>query len=310
MSDLNKRPVTIVGVPMDLGASRRGTDLGPSALRAAGIDSMLRQLGYEVGLQTDIAVPSCESRDGFGEPSARFCQEILHVCRSLADSVKQIMDADQTPLVLGGDHAIAMGTISGIADHCAEQSKKFGVVWFDAHGDMNTPQSSPSGNIHGMPLAHLLGVSGCNKDLASVAASSPAISPENVALVGIRDIDRGEAKLIRESGINIWTMADIDAKGMPQVVEEVLDVVNANTDGFHLSFDVDGLDPKVVAGVGTQVPGGVNFREAHLMLEQFAATQKMMSMEVVELNPLLDNCNQGAHNMVHLVASAFGKSIL
>ncbi len=310
MSKLNERTVKIVGVPMDLGASRRGTDLGPGALRAAGIDSALRQLGFEIGSQSDIHVPSCEALQGFGDKSARFEQEILQVCRDLSISVEEIMNNGSTPLVLGGDHAIAMGTIAGIANHCAAKSKKFGVVWFDAHGDMNTPQSSPSGNIHGMPLAHLLGIDGCSDALSSIAINSPMLSPENVALVGIRDIDAGEAKLVRDSGINVWTMADIDAKGMPQVVKEVLQVVNVDTDGFHLSFDVDGLDPEVVAGVGTTVPGGVNFREAHFMLEEFAATQNMMSMEIVELNPLLDNCNQSAKNMVHLVASAFGKTIL
>jgi arginase len=310
MKNLNQRPIKIIGVPMDLGASRRGTDLGPSALRAAGIDSMLRQLGYEVGVQSDISVPSCESRESFGEVSARFRDEIVSVCKDLRDSVEQILDDGDTPIVLGGDHAIAMGTIAGIANHCAAKSKKFGVVWFDAHGDMNTPKSSPSGNIHGMPLAHLLGIDGASKELSTLANHPPALRPENVALVGIRDIDRVEAKLVRESGIHVWTMADIDAKGMPQVVKEVLEVVNVDTDGFHLSFDVDGLDPEVVAGVGTPVPGGVNFREAHYMLEQFAITQRMMSLEIVELNPLLDNCNQGAKIMVHLVASAFGKSIL
>jgi len=310
MTDLNNRGIKIIGVPLDLGASRRGTDLGPGALRAAGIDSALRRLGFDVGLQSDIQVPSCESRESFGDKFYRFEQEILQVCLNLRDEVEQTMNDGHTPLVLGGDHSIAMGTISGVANHCAAKNKKFGVVWFDAHGDMNTPQSSPSGNIHGMPLAHLLGISGSSNALASLTNHSPAISHENVALVGIRDIDRGEAKLISESGINVWTMADIDAKGMPQVVEEVLQVVDTDTDGFHLSFDVDGLDPDVVAGVGTPVPGGVNFREAHYMLEQFAATQRMMSMEIAELNPLLDNCNQGAKNMVDLVASAFGKSIL
>jgi arginase len=295
---------------MDLGASRRGTDLGPSALRAAGIDTALRQLGFEVGRQSDIAVPACETRDGFGDSTARYGDEITHVCANLRDSVKEILDAGQIPLVLGGDHAIAIGTIAGVSQHCRQQQKKFGVLWFDAHGDMNTPKTSPSGNIHGMPLAHLLGIDGGLDSLTSLAGEHAAIEPENVALVGIRDIDRGEAELIRNSGINVWTMADIDSKGMPRVVEEVREILCADTDGFHVSFDVDGLDPEVVPGVGTTVPGGVSFREAHLLLEELAKTDKMISMEVVELNPLLDSCNQSAINMVHLVASAFGKSIL
>jgi len=310
MSNLRERAVRIMGVPMDLGASRRGTDLGPSALRVAQVGNALRSLGYEVQREHDIPVPAMETRAGFGEEHARFLAEILQVCEELASHVKLALDEGTTPLVFGGDHSIAMGTVAGVVQHFACKQQEIGLVWFDAHGDMNTPASSPSGNIHGMPLAHLIGLQGTDASLASIGGSHGVIRPDKVALVGIRDIDRKEAALVRESGVHTWTMRDIDEKGMPQVVQEVLQVVNQDTAGFHLSFDVDGLDPEVVAGVGTPVPGGVNFREAHLMLETMADTGRMTSMEVVELNPLLDLCNQGAENMRHLICSAFGQTIL
>ncbi len=310
MSHLKQRPVRILGVPMDLGASRRGTDLGPSALRVAKVGAALRELGYEVQREQDIPVPAMETRHSFGAAEARFQAEILQVCRDLADCVETALVDGTTPLVFGGDHSIAMGTVAGVARHFRAQQKEIGLVWFDAHGDMNTPKISPSGNIHGMPLAHLLGLEGTDEELATVGGAAGMVRADNVALVGIRDLDRAEAKVVRESGIHTWTMRDIDEKGMPRVVREVLEVVNDDTAGFHLSFDVDGLDPEVVAGVGTPVPGGVHFREAHLMLENMADTGLMTSMEVVELNPLLDKRNRGAHNMRHLICSAFGQSIL
>lgn len=297
---------------MDLGASRRGTDMGASALRVAGVGAALRALGYQVQKEGDIVVPSVESRDAsVGDPSRRFQEEILAVCRELADRVADTMAEGDTPLVFGGDHSIAMGTVAGVARaHRRATGKDLGLVWFDAHGDMNTPASSPSGNIHGMPLAHLLGLEGTDAELAGIMGDGPAVKPERVALVGIRDIDRKEAAIVRESGVHTWTMRDIDEKGMSRVAREVRDVVCDGTDGFHMSFDVDGLDPEVVAGVGTPVPGGVDFREAHLFLEVLADTQLMTSMEIVELNPLLDSFNQGARNMRHLICSAFGQSIL
>lgn len=309
---LDQRAIRILGVPMDLGASRRGTDMGPSALRVAGVGAALRDLGYQVDREGDIVVPSVESRDAAaGDPNRRFHEEILAVCRELADRVADTMSEGDTPLVFGGDHSIAMGTVAGVARaHRAAKGKDLGLVWFDAHGDMNTPASSPSGNIHGMPLAHLLGLEGTDAELAGIAGDGPAVKPENVALVGIRDIDRKEAAIVRESGVHTWTMRDIDEKGMSRVACEVRDVVCNGTEGFHMSFDVDGLDPEVVAGVGTPVPGGIDFREAHLFLEVLADTRLMTSMEIVELNPLLDSFNQGARNMRHLICSAFGQSIL
>jgi len=235
--------------------------------------------------------------------------EILAVCEELCRRVRAAMDEGARPLVFGGDHSIAMGTVAGVAGHVrAGSGKPLGLIWFDAHGDMNTPDTSPSGNIHGMPLAHLLGMG--SPDLAGIGGFAPKVMPEHVALVGIRDLDRSERDTVRESGVHVWTMREIDERGMAAVTREVLQVVGTGTDGFHLSFDVDGLDPEVVAGVGTPVPGGISFREAHLMLELLADHGGLLSMEVVELNPFLDTRNAGAKTMRHLVCSAFGQSIL
>ena len=311
MSSFKERPVRVIGVPMDLGASRRGTDLGPGALRVAGVRDCLKRIGFDVQRDEDVHVPAMETRASFGDPHARFHDEIMQVCEDLAAVVKRALDEGATPLVFGGDHSIGMGTVAGVAGHYRAKQEKIGLVWFDAHGDMNVPSSSPSGNIHGMPLAHVIGkLDGVDEALASIAGFRNKVAVENVALVGLRDIDPEEARIIRESGVHTWTMRDIDENGMPRVAKEVMEVVNNDTAGFHLSFDVDGLDPSVVAGVGTPVPGGVGFREAHLMLEIMADTGLMTSMEVTELNPLLDNRNAGAKNMLHLITSAFGKTIL
>ena len=304
-----RRPIRILGVPMDLGASRRGTDMGPSALRNAGLGPALRELGYEVAREEDVFVPGMETREGEGgDPHRRFKKEILHVCTRLAARVEKVLDEGGVPLVLGGDHSIGMGTVTGVASHFRKRQQEIGLIWFDAHADINTPESSPTGNIHGMPLSHLLGLG--DAELAGLGGFAGKVRPERVALVGIRDVDAGEREIIRRTGVRTWTMRDIDEKGMARVAREVLATVCDGTAGFHLSFDVDGLDPEVVPGVGTPVPGGVGFREAHLLLEVLADSGRMTSMEVVELNPLLDERNQGAVNMKLLICSAFGKSIL
>ena len=303
------RPVRIIGVPMDLGASRRGTDVGPSALRVAGVGPALRAMGLEVHREEDVQVAAMETASGPGDASMHYKAEILAVCEALARRVRAAMAAGARPLVFGGDHSIAMGTVAGVAGHVRDEMEKpLGLIWFDAHGDMNTPDTSPSGNIHGMPLAHILGMG--DPDLANIGGFAPKVLPEHVALVGIRDLDRRERDNVRASGVHVWTMREIDERGMAAVTREVLEVVGTGTEGFHLSFDVDGLDPEVVAGVGTPVPGGVDFREAHLMLELLADHGGMLSMEVVELNPFLDTRNAGAKAMRHLLCSAFGQSIL
>jgi arginase len=302
-----KKPVHIIGVPLDLGASRRGTDAGPSAVRVAGLSKALVKLGYEVTVESDIAVPTLETRKADSH-KARFKNEILAVCTDLAEVTRDTMNAGEIPLVIGGDHSIAMGTIAGVSAHFRQRDSDIGLIWFDAHGDMNLPETSPSGNIHGMPLAHLLGHG--DADLANILGQRPAVKPENVVLIGVRDIDDNERKFIRESGINVFTMSDIDELGMADISRQALEMVNANTAGFHISFDVDGCDPTVIPGSGTLVPGGVSFREAHQLLENCANTGRMTSMEVVELNPFLDQANISAERAVALIQSAFGRSIM
>ncbi len=304
---LKEKPVQIISVPLDLGASRRGTDAGPSAVRIAGLGASLRRLHYDVRIEADITVPAMETRETASR-NARFKDEILAVCRELAAKTRTVLERGHTPLVIGGDHSIAMGTVAGVSSYYRERGEDIGLIWFDAHGDMNLPSTSPSGNIHGMPLAHLLGKG--DPDLATIGGPEPAVKPENVALIGIRDIDDGERKIIRESGIKVLTMRDIDEHGMKAVCDEAIEVVTGGTAGFHISFDVDGCDPAVIPGSWTMVPGGVSFREAHHFLEMLADTEKMISMEVAELNPFLDHKNISAERAVMLIQSAFGRSIL
>ena len=307
MTKPGKRNVRIIGVPLDLGASRRGTDVGPSALRIAGLGAALRRIGYEVALEEDIPAPAMETRRS-EDKHARYKPQILDVCTRLAKRVKEVMDADEFPLVLGGDHSIAMGTVAGTAAHFREKDQSLGLIWFDAHGDMNVPGSSPSGNIHGMPLAHLLGKG--DSDLKNILGFSPKVKPENVALIGIRAIDAGERKIIRDSGIHAFTMREIDEHGMATVARRALEIVSDGTAGFHVSFDVDGCDPTVIPGSGTLVPGGVSFREAHLLMEYVADSGGLQSLEIVELNPFLDERNISAKRALELILSAMGKSIL
>ena len=301
------KPVSIINVPLDLGASRRGTDAGPSAVRIAGLNAALKRMGYEINDEIDIPVPSMETRAPVNA-NARFKDEILAVCNELATATYDALDGGNTPLVIGGDHSIAMGTVSGLSAWLGKRDKKLGLIWFDAHGDMNLPEFSPSGNIHGMPLAHLLGKG--DEDLSKILDAHPAVDPEHVVLIGLRDIDRVERKFIHDSGVTAFTMHDIDVMGMSHVVREALRIVNDGTAGFHVSFDVDGCDPGVMPGSGTLVPGGVSYREAHLLLEECASDGRMISMEVVELNPFLDERNVSAERAVALIQSAFGRSIL
>lgn len=307
MNEPARKTVRIVGVPLDLGASRRGTDMGPSALRIAGLGAALRRLGYTVAREEDIPAPAMETRSTENR-EARFKPEILEVCTNLSIKVKSILEANEFPLVIGGDHSIAMGTVSGVSSFYHDQNRKIGLIWFDAHGDMNTPGTSPSGNIHGMPLSHLLGQG--DEDLKNIAGFHPKVDAKNVALIGVRDLDAGERRIIRESGIHAFTMREIDEQGMAAVAAQALEIVNDGTAGFHISFDVDGCDPTVIPGSGTLVPGGVTFREAHLLLEYCADDGHLVSMEVAELNPFLDERNVSAKRMLQLILSAMGKSIL
>jgi arginase len=307
MKKVTDREVRIIGVPLDLGASRRGTDVGPSALRTAGLGAQLRRLGYSVAREEDIPAPAMETRSP-EDVKARFKPQILEVCTQLAAEVKHHLEEGAFPLVLGGDHSIAMGTFAGTASFCRDRKQTVGLIWFDAHGDMNVPGVSPSGNIHGMPLAHLLGKG--DDDLKNIQGFSPKVKPDNVALIGIRDIDASERKIIRDSGIHAFTMREIDEHGMAAVAQRAMQIVNDGTAGFHISFDVDGCDPTVIPGSGTLVPGGVSFREAHLLMEYCADHGGLLSMEVVELNPFLDHKNISAERTLQLILSAMGKSIL
>ncbi len=307
MKKVTEREIRIIGVPLDLGASRRGTDVGPSALRIAGLGAQLRRLGFAVAREDDIPAPAMETRTVEDE-KARFKPQILEVCTQLATEVKRHLEDGAFPLVLGGDHSIAMGTFAGTSAFFRDKGESAGLLWFDAHGDMNVPGGSPSGNIHGMPLAHLLGKG--DSDLMNIMGFHPKVKPENVALIGIRDIDSNERKILRDSDIHAFTMREIDEHGMAVIAKRAMEIVNDGTAGFHISFDVDGCDPTVIPGSGTLVPGGVSFREAHLLMEYCADNGGLISMEVVELNPFLDEGNISAERTLQLILSAMGKSIL
>jgi len=303
---LASRPVGIVGVPLDLGAGRRGTDMGPSAIRLAGLTPGLERLGIEVRDQGYVVIAAPETRTP-GRTDFRFGNEIHRTCRRLRNRVQSILAAGARPLVLGGDHSIAMGSVAGTAAHYAEQNEKIGLLWVDAHADLNTPASSPSGNIHGMPLATILG----NGDplLMGLGHASPMVDKSNVAIVGLRSVDPGERRWIREQGITVFTMTEIDETGFAHCMRQALEVVTKDTRGFHVSFDMDSLDPETAPGVGTPVPGGLTYREAHLACELIAETERLLSLEVVETNPILDERNRTGELAVELILSCLGKTI-
>ncbi len=302
----NQKPITIINVPLDLGASRRGTDAGPSAMRIAGLNDAITSIGYQEVSEIDIAVPIPES--GIATGNARFINEILEICTELGNLTKKAMSNGAIPLIIGGDHSIAMGSVSGVSAYLKQSEQQLGLIWFDAHGDMNLPEISPTGNVHGMPLAHLLGYG--DTDLASIMDTNPTVAPESVVLIGLRDIDRQERDFINQSGVTAFTMRDIDQLGMCEVSSRALEIVNKGTAGFHISFDVDGCDPDVIPGSGTLVPGGVNLREAHLLLEECASNGGLLSMDIVELDPFLDNKNISAERAVTFIQSLLGRNIL
>jgi len=299
--------VHVLGVPMDLGSGRRGVDMGPSAIRIAGLDQRLTELGHKVVDDGDVVIKNMEELK-VGDEHARYLGEIARASGVIARKVERIMGLGQFPLVLGGDHSIAVGTVSGIAAFARQQQKKVGVLWIDAHGDINTPETSPSGNIHGMPLASLLGYGA--SELTHIGGWSPKVDPANVALVGIRSLDSGEKKRLKETGVQVHTMSEIDRHGVHHVMKKAIARVTDGTNFVHVSFDLDAIDPTVAPGVGTPVKGGLDYREAHLLMEVIADSGVMSSMEVVEANPILDECNASAEFGVVLIQSAFGKKIL
>ena len=299
--------IHLLGVPMDLGSGRRGVDLGPSAIRIAGVAERLGELGHKVVDEGDIAIKNMEELK-VGNERARYLGEITRASALLGRKVERIMQRGHFPLVLGGDHSIAVGTVSGIAAFCRAEGKKLGLLWIDAHGDINTPETSPSGNIHGMPLAALLGFG--PKELTDIGGAGPKLEARNIALVGIRSLDSGEKSRLKETGVQVHTMSDIDRHGADRVMKKALARVTDGTDYVHVSFDLDAVDPTVTPGVGTPVKGGLDYREAHLIMEVIADAGVMTSLEMVEVNPILDQENASAAFAVELVQSAFGKKIL
>ncbi len=304
---MSPRRIELIGVPLDLGAGRRGVDMGPSALRIAGVGAALERLGFEVHDTGNIDVPQRETL-AVGDSKHRYLDAIASVCRSLYERTRAALDSGATPLVLGGDHSLAMGSVAASATAAREAGEQLGVVWLDAHGDMNTAVTSPSGNVHGMPLAALLGQG--PDALARLAGSSPALSAEDVALIGVRAIDRAEASSIRRTGVNAFTMRDIDERGVQAVLGEAIDALLPRCSRLHVSFDIDFIDPAIAPGVGTRVRGGPTYRESHLVMELLADTGRVVSADIVELNPILDRENITAALGVELLESLFGKQIL
>ena len=302
-----KNTIAIIGVPMDLGAGRRGVDMGPSAIRVAGLGARLAQLGYAIEDRGNVPVDQAESIPP-GPKSSRHLPQIAASCARLAELVYESLEQGKLPLVLGGDHSIAAGSISGVARYYRQQEEAIGVIWIDAHADMNTPDSSPSGNVHGMPLASLIGNGPA--ELVDLAGFAPKVDPRNVAIIGLRDVDSLEAAHVKESGVRAFTMRDIDERGMPAVMQEAIALASAGTVGIHLSLDMDSIDPDEAPGVGTPVRGGLSYREAHLAMEILADSGKLISLEIVEVNPVLDVANRTADLAVEFMTSALGKKIL
>jgi arginase len=299
--------IAIIGAPMDLGAGRRGVDMGPSALRLAGLNERIAALGYEVADLGNVEVEQPESLP-IGFDRARYLPQITQTCTRLAEMVETAVGHKRLPLVLGGDHSVAIGTISGLWRHYDRRSEKIGVIWIDAHADMNTPASSPSGNVHGMPLACCAGEG--PRELTHIFGYAPKVKPDNIAIVGLRDVDRTEADHVRSTGVHPFTMRQVDERGLRSVMTEAIEVASKGTAGVHISFDMDSVDPDEAPGVGTPVRGGLTYREAHLAMEIINDSGRMIGMEVVEVNPVLDTANRTAILGVELVLSALGKRIL
>jgi len=294
--------VAIIGAPLDLGAGRRGVDMGPSAIRYAGLDDRLAGLGYELDDWGNVEAAVAEATAS-GSPKARFLAEITQACERIAQRVEQASRQGRLPVVLGGDHSVAIGTLGGLAAAHGPGA----ALWLDAHGDLNTPETSPSGNVHGMPLAVALGRAG--PDFGSEAWPLPSVDPARVSLIGVRSLDEGERRLVREAGIAVATMTEVDRRGVEAVVREALERAEG-APFVHVSLDMDVVDPDVAPGVGTPVRGGLSYREAHLAMELVAESGLLGSLEIVEVNPILDRENATAQLAVELAASALGATIL
>jgi arginase len=301
------RTIRLIGVPLDLGASRRGVDMGPSALRIARLTHTLAELGCTVHDMGNVVVPQRETL-GHHRKWADELDAITAVCRDLAARTADAIRSGEFPLVLGGDHSLGAGSVAGVATAFAERGERLGLIWLDAHSDFNTPETSLTGNVHGMPVAHLLGHG--DKAMSTLAKPSPAIRAEHMVFVGLRDVDAAERKAIHEQGILAFTMRDIDERGLTAVMRDAIARASSGTGGIYVSCDADWVDPREAPGVGTPVRGGATYREAHLAMEMLSDSGKVVGMDVVEINPVLDRMNRSAQLMVELIASALGKRTL
>src|ERR1700683_2640974 len=306
-SSITPRKIRVIGVPLDLGQSRRGVDMGPSAVRVAGLEARLEALGHVVEDAGNVSVAIAEQKKE-GDPHAKYLKEITATCTKHEDPWENALEAGKVAITLGGDHSIAAGTVAGVAEFYRRQNQKIGLIWIDAHTDVNTPDSSPSGNMHGMPRAAIMGLG--PPELSNIFDFSPKVKPENCVLVGVRDIDAIEKENVRRTGIGVFTMRDIDERGMRAVMEDALSMATRGTAGYHISLDMDWIDPEDAPGVGTPVRGGATYREAHLAMEIIADHGRMLSFEIVEVNPVIDEHNRPADLAVELALSAFGKKIL
>jgi len=304
---MSPRTIHIIGVPLDLGGGRRGVDMGPSALRIAGLGERIASLGYSVVDDGDLEVPIPETRHS-GDPHKKYVADIASVCRNLYESARGVLDEGGLPLVLGGDHSLGAGSVAATAAWAQAQSRKIGLIWVDAHGDMNTPSSSTSGNVHGMPLAALLGAEPA--ELATIGGFRPKVDPERTVLIGLRNLDDRERERVREAGIHVFTMKDIDRSGIAEVMERAIELASRDTLGVHVSFDLDACDPSVAPGVGTPVKGGLDYREAHMVMEMLADSGTLAALDLVEVNPTLDVRNSTAELGTELALSALGMKIL
>src|ERR1700752_2899016 len=306
-TNISPKKIRVIGVPLDLGQSRRGVDMGPSAVRVAGLEARREALGQEVedGGNVPVAIPKQKKE---GAANAKYLKEITATCTKHAELVLKTLEAGKVPLALGGDHSMAAGTVSGVAEFYRRQNHRIGLIWIDAHTDINTPDSSPSGNVHGMPLASIMGYG--PPELTDLGGIKPMVEPRNVTLVGIRDLDSKERRLVKDSGVHVFTMRDIDERGMREVMAEALRFAGDDTAGIAVSLDMDFVDPTDAPGVGTPVRGGVTYREAHLALEMIADSKSMVSFELVEINPVIEEHNPTALLGVELVLSGLGKKIL
>jgi arginase len=301
------KPVSIFGVPLRYGADMVGVELGPAVMRMAGLESRIAQLGYEVRDHGDVVPDRVEQPPG-PEDKLKYLREVSSTCERLCGAVKRSLDEGELPITLGGDHSIAIGSIAGVASHCRDRQQSLGLVWFDAHADMNTPESTPSGHIHGMPLGVLLGYGA--SELTGIGGFSPKLDPALCAHVGARDLDPGERALVRQLGIRFFTMREIDERGMSTCIDEAIAIAARASGGYAVTFDVDALDPGDAPGSGTLVRGGLTYREAHLAMEKIAEAGGMISLEVVEINTALDVNNKTGQLGVELILSGLGKTIL